>query len=60
MAVGSHPSKKVTYKMHVLTRSEWAFLVAVFVYSFIPSIVGLLRIPELFGGPMLVPSNPRA
>ncbi|WP_253762944.1 DUF2306 domain-containing protein [Ruegeria sp. HKCCD4884] len=60
MAAGSQPSRKVTLKMHVLTRGEWAFLVAIFVYSFIPSVVGLLRIPELLGGPMLMPSNPRA
>ncbi|MEO0632641.1 MAG: DUF2306 domain-containing protein [Pseudomonadota bacterium] len=46
--------------MNVLTRGEWTFLVAVFVYSFIPSIVGLLRIPELLGGPVVVPVNPRA
>lgn len=46
--------------MHILTRGEWAFLVAIFVYSFIPSVVGLLRIPELLGGPVVVPTNPRA
>ena len=60
MAAGSAPTKKVTLKMHVLTRGEWAFLVAIIVYSFIPSVIGFLRIPELLGGPMLVPSNPRA
>ncbi|MEL7167475.1 MAG: DUF2306 domain-containing protein [Pseudomonadota bacterium] len=46
--------------MNALTRGEWTFLVAVFVYSFIPSIVGLLRIPELLGGAVVVPVNPRA
>ena len=60
MAAGSTRTKKDTLKMHVLTRGEWAFLIAIFVYSFIPSVIGLLRIPELLGGPMLVPSNPRA
>lgn len=60
MAAGSAWTKKDTPDMHVLTRGEWAFLVAIFVYSFIPSVVGLLRIPELLGGPMIVPTNPRA
>jgi len=46
--------------MRMLTRSEWAFLATILVYSFIPAVVGLIRIPELLGGPTVVPANPRA
>ncbi len=46
--------------MHLIPRRERAFLGLIFLYSFIPAVVGLLRIPELFGGPALVPPNPRA
>ena len=46
--------------MNFLNRPEWAFLALIFLYSFIPAVVGLLRIPELFGGPLIVPPNPRA
>ena len=46
--------------MQFVSRREWAFLVLVFFYSFIPAVVGLIRIPELLGGPMIVPPNPRA
>lgn len=60
MAAGSARTKRDKPDMHVLTRGERAFLVAIIVYSFIPSVIGLLRIPELLGGQMLVPSNPRA
>lgn len=60
ITAGSARTKKDSPDMHVLTRGEWAFLVAIFVYSFIPSVVGLLRIPELLGGPIIVPTNPRA
>jgi hypothetical protein len=31
-----------------------------FLYSFIPAVFGLLRIPELLGGPLIIPPNPRA
>jgi uncharacterized membrane protein YozB (DUF420 family) len=43
-----------------LTRGEWAFLAFILVFSFIPAGLGLLRIPELLGGPNLVQVNPRA
>jgi len=46
--------------MQSLSRREWVFLASIFVYSFIPTVVGLFRIPELLGGPTIVPQNPRA
>ncbi|MDD9718637.1 DUF2306 domain-containing protein [Dinoroseobacter sp. PD6] len=46
--------------MHHIRRREWAFLALIVLYSFIPSVFGLLRIPELLGGPMIIPPNPRA
>lgn len=46
--------------MHFISRREWAFLALVFLYSFIPAVVGLFRVPELLGGPAIVPPNPRA
>ncbi|MFN3225653.1 MAG: DUF2306 domain-containing protein [Hyphomicrobiales bacterium] len=46
--------------MRSLTKSEWAFLAIVVVYSFIPAILSLVRIPELLGAPPIVPPNPRA
>ena len=46
--------------MPVAGRREWAFLALISLYSFIPAVVGLLRIPELLGGPAIVPPNPRA
>ena len=46
--------------MHFISRREWAFLALIFLYSFIPAVFGLLRIPELLGGPMIIPANPRA
>lgn len=46
--------------MHMINRREWAFLALVFLYSFIPAIVGLVRLPELFGAPAVIPPNPRA
>jgi len=46
--------------MQLLTRREWAFLALIFAYSFIPTVGGLFRIPELLGGPAVVPVNPRA
>jgi hypothetical protein len=46
--------------MHFVSRREWAFLALIVLYSFIPSVFGLLRIPELLGGPTIVPPNPRA
>ncbi|WP_299627778.1 DUF2306 domain-containing protein [uncultured Tateyamaria sp.] len=46
--------------MRSFTRSEWTFLAIVVVYSFIPAVLALVRIPELLGGPTIVPPNPRA
>lgn len=46
--------------MKILTPGEWALLACIFVYSFIPAGVGLLRIPELLGGSAVAPINPRA
>ncbi|WP_282127750.1 DUF2306 domain-containing protein [Roseobacter litoralis] len=46
--------------MHFFSRREWAFLALVFLYSFIPAVVGLIRLPELLGAPVIIPSNPRA
>jgi uncharacterized membrane protein len=46
--------------MHFISRREWAFLALIVLYSFIPAVFGLLRIPELLGGPMIIPPNPRA
>ncbi len=46
--------------MRNVTKFEWAFLALVIVYSFIPAVLSLVRIPELLGGPITVPPNPRA
>lgn len=43
-----------------IRRRDWAFLALLAAYSFFPSVVGLLRIPELLGGPSVMPPNPRA
>jgi uncharacterized membrane protein len=46
--------------MHFISRRESAFLALVVLYSFIPAVFGLLRIPELLGGLTILPPNPRA
>lgn len=46
--------------MTSISLREWAFLALISVYSFIPAVFGLLRLPELLGGPMIIPPNPRA
>lgn len=46
--------------MKSLSRPEWALLVFIMVYSFIPAIGGLIRVLELAGGPVFGPANPRA
>jgi uncharacterized membrane protein len=46
--------------MYFISRREWAFLALVFLYSFIPAVVGLVRLPELLGAPAIIPPNPRA
>ncbi len=43
-----------------LSRSEWAILAAIFVYTFIPAFGGLIRVLELAGGPAIAPLNSRA
>lgn len=46
--------------MKSLSNSEWAILVFIVVYSFIPTFGGLVRVFELAGGPAIAPFNPRA
>lgn len=46
--------------MKILRKSEWAILVLLLVYSFIPTFGGLFRVLELAGGPAIAPANPRA
>lgn len=43
-----------------LSKSEWAVLGVILVYSFIPAFGGLIRVLELAGGPQIAPENPRA
>lgn len=45
--------------MH-LRKSEWVLLGVIFVYSFVPSFGGLVRVAELAGGLAIIPENPRA
>jgi len=46
--------------MKVLSKSEWAILILIIVYSFIPTFGGLFRVFEFAGGPAIAPDNPRA
>lgn len=46
--------------MKVLSKSEWAILTFILVYSFIPTFGGLFRVLEFVGGPAIAPDNPRA
>ena len=46
--------------MTSLRRSEWALLAFILVYSFVPTVGGLIRVLELAGGPVIAPPNPRA
>lgn len=46
--------------MHFITRRDWALFALLLLYSFIPAVFGLLRVPELLGGPLILPPNPRA
>ena len=46
--------------MSLVSRSGWAFIALILAYSFVPSIVGLVRVVELAGGPAIAPPNPRA
>lgn len=46
--------------MRNLPKFEWAFLSLVLIYSFVPAVFALVRIPELLGGPTIAPPNPRA
>ncbi|MEO9904140.1 DUF2306 domain-containing protein [Nisaea sp.] len=46
--------------MKKLNRQEWALLLIILVYSFIPAVGGLFRIFEFAGGPAIAPGNPRA
>ena len=46
--------------MKSVSRRDWFLLALILVYSFVPSVGGLLRVLELGGGPAIVPANPRA
>jgi len=46
--------------MTPLSRSEWALLAFILVYSFGPTVGGLVRMLELGGAPAIAPPNPRA
>lgn len=46
--------------MTPLSRSEWALLAVIVVYSLGPTVGGLVRMLELSGGPAIAPPNPRA
>jgi len=46
--------------MTVLRRSEWVLLAFILIYSFVPTVGGLIRVLELAGGPAIAPPNPRA
>jgi uncharacterized membrane protein len=46
--------------MKTVSKSEWALLAIILIYSFVPAFGGLLRVIELGGGPAIVPENPRA
>ncbi|MEM7568874.1 MAG: DUF2306 domain-containing protein [Pseudomonadota bacterium] len=41
-------------------RGGWGFVLGLYVYTFIPTFGGLLRVGELLGSPVLIPANPRA
>ena len=43
-----------------LSRSEWALLAFILIYSLVPTVGGLIRLLELAGGPTIAPPNPRA
>lgn len=45
---------------NVLTTREWAILIFIVVYTFIPAFGGMIRLLELAGGLALIPENPRA
>ncbi len=46
--------------MRGLRSSEWAILVFIIAYSFIPTFGGQFRVLELAGGPAIMPANLRA
>ncbi|MEM8652324.1 MAG: DUF2306 domain-containing protein [Pseudomonadota bacterium] len=46
--------------MKSLSSREWLFLTFIFIYSFIPTFGGLLRVGELLSGLAMIPENPRA
>ncbi len=43
-----------------IKKSEWAFLVGMFIYSTIPLLGGLVRVSEIVFGLNIMPPNPRA
>lgn len=46
--------------MRTLRKSEWAILVFVIAFSFLPTFGALFRVLELAGGPAIMSANPRA
>lgn len=46
--------------MKSISRAEWIILSLILIYSFIPSVGGLVRVFELAGAPSIMPKNPRA
>lgn len=46
--------------MKHLSQREWTLLAVLFVYSFVPSFGGLLRVVELASSQAIMPANPRA
>lgn len=46
--------------MRILRKSEWAILVFIIAYSFLPTFGALFRVLELASGPAIMPANPRA
>lgn len=45
--------------MRYISRKEWALLICLFVFSFVPVVGGALRIVEIAGGPVIAPNNLR-
>ncbi|WP_147125446.1 DUF2306 domain-containing protein [Shimia ponticola] len=46
--------------MRLLSRADWLFLAGILIFSFIPAVFGLFRIPGLLLGLSIIPANPRA
>ncbi|WP_299729231.1 DUF2306 domain-containing protein [uncultured Tateyamaria sp.] len=46
--------------MRILRKSEWAILIFIIAFSFLPTFGALFRVLEMAGGPAIMPTNPRA